>query len=219
MNELILSNVVVIAENLNPSIFRETWLVKEGIFTEDEIGPESFFSSVSVNVLTPSIELLVVPDRLQLILKTSERQDETIKKILGTVVAELPHTPYKALGFNFHWVFTPLDQSKFPKVTQEMFLSEKNPLRNIFNTEDARFGIYLSKDELDMRLKLDVKPIKGAGENIGKEALKFHFNFDKHINNPEKTTEIILETIDKWSAAKKASENIIQEMSKSANFN
>lgn len=219
MDKHTFSNVVIVAENLNPSIFRETWLVKEGVFTECETkDPASFFSSVSVKVLTPDVDFLIVPERLQLTLKTDEKQDEIIKRVLGTIVNVLPHTPYKAIGFNFHWVLVPLDQSKFPKDTQGMFLSEKNPLRNTFNTEDARFGIYLSKDELEMRLKLDVKPIKGVGGNIGKEALKLHFNFDKSLTNTEKKTEIIHETIDKWLAAKEISENIIKEMLKSGGF-
>ena len=218
MAEIIKSNIVVVAENLNPSIFRETWLVKEGVFTEDEIVPESFFSSVSVNVVTPSVELLIVPERLQLTLKTDEKQDEIVKRVLGNIVKVLPHTPYRAVGINFHWILELSDQSKLPKVTQEMFLSEENPLRNIFDTEDTVVGVYLSKDELEMRLKLNVKPIKGSGINVGKEALQFNFNFDKSINNAEKATGIVLETIDKWLAAKAISENIVKEVSRNAAF-
>jgi hypothetical protein len=161
---------------------------------------------------------LVVPERLQLTLKTSEGQDEIIKKVLGSVVEALPHTPYKAIGFNFYWILEPSDQSNLQKVAQEMFLSEKNPLRNAFNAEDARYGIYLSKDELGMRLKLDVKPIKKVDGDITKEALQFHFNFDKTVNMPEKTTKIILETFDKWLIARKTSENLVKEVSKSDNF-
>ena len=218
MAEIIKSNVVVVAENLNPSIFRETWLVKEGVFTEEEIVPESFFSSVSVNVVTSSVELLIVPERLQLTLKTDEKQDEIVKKVLGNIVKALPHTPYRAVGINFHWILELSDQSKLPKVTQEMFLSEENPLRNIFDTGDTVVGVYLSKDELEMRLKLNVKPIKGGGTNVGKEALQFNFNFDKSINNPERATGIVLETIDKWLAAKAISEKIVKEVSTNAAF-
>ena len=218
MAEIIKSNVVVVAENLNPSIFRETWLVKESVFTEEEIAPESFFSSVSVNVVTPSVELLVVPERLQLTLKTDEKQDEIVKRVLGNIVKALPHTPYRAVGINFHWILELSDQSKLSKVTQEMFLSEENPLRSIFNTEDTVVGVYLSKDELEMRLKLNVKPIKGGGTNVGKEALQFNFNFDKSINNPERATGIVLESIDKWLVAKAISEKIVKEVSKNAAF-
>lgn len=219
MAEIIKSNVVIVAENLNPSIFRETWLVKEGVFTEEEIiVPKSFFSSVSVNVVTPSAELLIVPERLQLTLKTDEKQDEIVKRVLGNIVKALPHTPYRAVGINFQWILEFSDQSKLPKVTQEIFLSEENPLRNIFDTEDTVVGVYLSKDELEMRLKLNVKPIKGSGIKVGKEALQFDFNFDKSINNPEKATGIVLETTDKWLAAKAISENIVKEVSENAAF-
>lgn len=220
MAEIITSNVVIVAENLNPSIFRETWLVKEGVFKEEEIAPESIFSSVSVNVVTPSVELLIVPERLQLTLKTDERQDEIIKKVLGTVAEALPHTPYKAIGFNLHWILEASGQSEIRKVTQDLFLSEKNPLRNIFDTDDTRVGVYLSKDELEMRLKLEIRPVKGLVKNAGKEALRFNFNFDRPINKSEaeKATEIILETIDKWLAVKAISESIVKEVSKNAAF-
>ncbi len=213
MAEIVLSNAVVLAENLNPSIFRETWLVKEHVFAEGEIEQGSFFSSVSVNVLTPNAELLIVPERLQLTFKTNEKQDEIIMNIIGNVVKALPHTPYKAMGFNFDWVAEPTDQNEFPKTVQEMFLSDKNPLRNVFNTEDARFGMYVSMDELEMRLRLNIKPIIGSGEKAGKEALKFYFNFHKSINNREKAVEIISETVGKWLAAKKISEDIVKEVS------
>jgi hypothetical protein len=217
MAEIVLSNAVLLAENLNPSIFRETWLVKEGVFTENEIKvEESFFSSTAVNVLTPHVALLVVPERLQLAFKTDEKQDEIIMKTIGNIVKALPHTPYKAIGFNFDWVTEPTDQNNFPKTLQEMFLSDKNPLRNSFNTEDTRFGMYVSKDELEMRLSLDMKPIIGSGEKAGKEALKFHFNFHKSISidNREKAVEIISETAKKWLDAKKISEDIVKEVSK-----
>jgi hypothetical protein len=56
--------------------------------------------------------------------------------------------------------------------------------------------------------------------NAGKEALRFNFNFDKSINKSEaeKATETVLETIDKWLAAKTISESIVKEVSKNAAF-
>jgi hypothetical protein len=218
MAEIVKSNIVVVAENLNPSIFREMWLVKEGVFAENEIKSGSLYSSVSVNVQTPDSDLLIIPERLQLTLKTDERQDEVIKKVLVTVVEALPHTPYKAIGFNFHWILETSGQREISEVSQDMFLSEKNPLRNIFATDDARVGVYLSKDELGMRLKLEVRPVKGVVENAGKEALRLNFNFDKLINSQENATGIVLETIDKWLAAKTISENIVKEVSENAAF-
>jgi hypothetical protein len=213
MAENITSNSVVLAENLNPSIFKETWLVKEGVFKEKEIEKGSFFTPTAVNVLTPHVDLLVVPERLQLTFKTDEKQDEILMKTIGNIVEALPHTPYKAIGFNFNWVAEPMDQNKFPKTLKEMFLSDKNPLRNTFNTEDARFGMYVSKDELEMRLRLNIKPIIGSDEKKGKAALSFHFNFNKDISNSEKAVDIILETVKKWLATKKISEDIVKEVS------
>ncbi len=62
----------------------------------------SFFSSTAVNVQSPSADLLVVPERLQLTLKTEENQSDIIKKIIGigNIVNSLPHTPYVAIGYN-----------------------------------------------------------------------------------------------------------------------
>lgn len=212
-------NIVVVAKNLNPSIFSQNWLIKRGIFSEGDIEGAFLFSPMAVNVQTPQVELLIVPERLQLKFRTDDDHDEINKRIIGNIVTALPETPYTGMGLNIDWIITPHDQSEFPNAIREMFMSDKNPLESKFSNRDARFGVYMSMDMLEMRLKLNIKPIKSVigKEKIEKEGLSFNFNFDKRIDNQEKAVDIIMETLNKWSQAKEDSEKMVKEISEKWN--
>lgn len=206
-------NVVVVAQNLNPSIFTQLWLVKQGIFSEDEFKQGSFFTPAAVNILTDSANLLVVPDRLQLTFLKQELQQEVAKKVIGTVVETLPHTPYTAIGFNFNWIIEPEDDKEFPATLRRLFLPDKNPLAGTFDSNDARFGIYMSKNTITMRLKLDIKPFIVTSPAIGKkEVLQLNFNFHKDVKGED--VKIIIETLDKFTIAAEISKEIAGEVSK-----
>lgn len=215
MNETLVGNIVIVAKNLNPSIFTQIWLAKIGVFEEDEFEKESFFSPTAVNIQTPNVDLLIVPDRLQLKFKTDEKQEEIITKTIGNIVKALPHTPYTAIGLNFDLILEPFDQSQYPKAIRELFLSDNNPIGGIFNTDDSRFGTYMSREVFEMRLKLNILPTKivSGDEKVEKEVLNFRFNFHKAIDNLEKAVDIVIETANKWSQAKKMSEDIVMEIS------
>ena len=205
MFKLIASNIVIVAQNLNPSIFSQLWLIRNQVFQEDEFKGDFYFSPAAVNVKGQAAELLVVPERLQLTVTQADNQDEVIKLILTKVVTALPHTPYKAVGFNFEWISEPVDKVKFPQVIREMFVSDRNPLARFFAAEDSRFGIYMSTDVGNMRLRLDVKPLP-------EEALRFSFNFHQGLD-PENAVDMIVTMLDDWPTARDLSEKIVKEAS------
>jgi hypothetical protein len=204
-------NIVIVAQNLNPSIFTQLWLLKQGVFVEEEFKQESFFTPAAVNVFTDNSQLLIVPERLQLTFLNTDKQDVLAKRIIGTIVEALPHTPYNALGFNFTWVSEPSEGTGFSEKLREMFLSPKNPLASYFNDDNARFGMYMSKDVDNMRLKLDMKPVTHSQER-SKEALQLIFNFHKDLKDDAVHT--IVSSLGQWYNTRKLSEEIVLEVSK-----
>jgi hypothetical protein len=152
----------------------------------------------------------------------SERQ-KIIEEKLGGIVSKLPHTPYTAIGFNFVWHITP-EKSDMNTLSKKLFFKNDMPLFGGFDTEDARFGSYLSPDFLGCRLKLDIKPIsiktqvisqvgvKAEMQTQSQEKLQFAFNYDKQIVLSSTPVEQITDMLKLWDKMKTESLNIISSL-------
>ncbi len=187
--ELLRSNLVVAAHHFNPSIFSQLWLVRNHIVNEDDFSPGCLFSDQAVNVETPEFGLLVVQPQLQFAPKVSlDCQAELVETKVGNIVRSLPHTPYTAIGLNYFWQFEPQDDD-VPALTRSLFYNPDRRICELFDTEDARFGAYFSKDTLGSRLKLDVKPIIRQVEDERREVVQFAFNF--HVDLPREGNDLI----------------------------
>lgn len=208
------SNVVVAARQFNPSIFKQLWLVKNDIVDEDDFGDGCWFSDPAVNVETGRFGLLVVPPQLQFVPKVSpEEQERLIVEKVGAVVGALPHTPYTAVGLNFFWHLRP-EVSDVPALTRRLFHVPEKPLFRQFESQDARFGGYFSKDILGCRLKLDIKPIllPSAEEEEKIEVLQFAFNF--HLDVPQEgddAVRCIHRQLEHWDEARTEATRIVEE--------
>lgn len=210
-SELVGSNLVVIAHQFNPSILSQLWLVRNGILAEEEFREGCLFSDQIAKIEAADFSLLVVPPQLQFNSKVpAEQQAELVATKVGRIISALPHTPYRGVGLNFHWHIAPED-GDVHALARSLFCSRDRPLSAAFDTEDARFGAYFSKDILGCRLKLDVKPITHQSEEETKEYLLFTFNF--HLDIPEQEeepVEIIARHLQRWGRAKEEATRILE---------
>ena len=79
-----------------------------------------------------------------------------------------------------------------------------------FDSEDARFGAYLSTDMLGCRLRLDARPVvMGIGEKKTEHIL-FNFNFQQELSDPDSAVDTICSILSRWDDAKRESSKIIQ---------
>jgi hypothetical protein len=202
--------VVIGAQQFNPSVVSQLWLVRHGLLGEDEFLPGCFFTDMFVQVQSRRFRLLVVPEQLQFIpaVPPAEEQALIVDKI-GAIVGFLPHTPFKALGLNFAWHLVPRE-GDFIAFTRTLFASENRPLYRNFDTEDAQFGAYLSKNFLGFRLKLDVKPILVLLADRTENRLQFVFNF--HADLGERPAEEIGQHLLRWNEVKAEAERIIESV-------
>lgn len=192
--------VVVLARQFNPSVLTQMWLAGQGILGEDgAYKPESIFTANLVQVITDEFALVVTPDQVQFMLNVApDEQQDLIAKKIGTLVKNLPHVPYWAVGLNFHWHLTP-DKEQIPAITRELFCGKSEGIYARFNEPNAKFGAYLSKNFGSFRMKLDVKPILLEVESLKEERVHFGFNFHADLPRGAGAADAVIERLGHWN--------------------
>jgi len=203
-------DVVVAARNLNPSILSPVWLVKNGIVTEDAPQGEWVIAPPLVQVPAPEFVIVAVPDHIQF---APRKPDSDVQNLvsakLGAIVRLLPHTPYTAVGLNFHWSATTTDLDQYGAAQRAALVRSGSPIYDQFPSADARFGAYASADALGFRIKLTVLPINGMREGLRFEGLLYQFNFHRDLLVPDRAPGEIEEAIGLWTEARELSRAIL----------
>jgi hypothetical protein len=105
-----------------------------------------------------------------------------------------------------------VERGTITKITRELFYDSNNRLHQLFNSDDAQFGCYVSKDSLGCRLRLDIKPImmmeSATGQN--KSAVQFAFNYHYEVVNRLDAVSEITQKLGQWENAKTDSSQIFQ---------
>jgi hypothetical protein len=204
------ANVVIVAKQFNPSIVNHLWLVENGLVERDEFRQGCVFTDMLANVTTANFILFAAPEQLQFTpLGDPDGHQELITRVLVRLVEILPHTPYTAVGMNFTWHILP-EGAAFGEFARGLFFDRDRPLFRAFDTEDARFGGYLSKNELGCRLKLDVKPIVATANNEALELMQFAFNFHLDVPKDRNGVGAILALLNRWNEAREITSSIMQ---------
>lgn len=200
--KLVSANAVVTARLFNPSVFSQIWLVQNGIAREADFKDDFAFTPAFAQVNTEAFVLLILQERLQFIPRVEEtKQQELILDKVGRIVRALPHTPFQALGMNFSFSFVP--RTDVREFTRSMFFVPGSPIHTEFDTQDARFGGYLSKDVLGCRLKCEVKPALAKLEADSPEVhcLAMEFNYHLDLKPCPESADEIYAMLGQWNNA------------------
>lgn len=211
--ELVRKNVVILAQQFNPSILTQLWLVKNGVLAEDEFETGCIFTESLVQVIGKRFNITAIPNQFQFMPVPSIPSDEErdlISEKVGLVVTRLPHTPYTALGFNFVWHAMP-EHETTKDFCRRMFFRDDGPLFREFRSEDALFGAYMSKDLLGFRMKMDVWP--GMTSAMKDLQLQIAFNFHVDLTNDESRIEKLVKMLGQWEQARSESLRIVKSIS------
>jgi len=94
------ASIVILAGSFNPSIATKDWLHQQNVIKDP---PVNFVNTPVFSAFeTSAIRLIVDPSRFQLTARTPDEPTlDRCALIASTYVEKLPHTPYKALGFNY----------------------------------------------------------------------------------------------------------------------
>ena len=151
------------------------------MFEEKDFTENSLYSALAVNVATPDLLFVAIPEKIQVAF-AQKREDanwcqKALHRTVGVVAKELHHTPFQAIGFNMEWVVKLEPSRSIESVERRYFLNEANPLAKHFQDVNCRFGLYLSKSFTLGRIKLDIKPVTFKDSSQGTRLL-FNFHLD-----------------------------------------
>ena len=212
MKKLISANIVIVANNMNPSIFSSLWLVKEGILNEKDFVNDYVYTPMATSIPTPDFKLDVFPERLQIAFTDrSLDSPKLVTTAVDKIIHKLPHTPYVAIGANIHWIGAPDPHTAFVTFTRNLFVKPDIPLYDKFSDTNARFGGYMSKVFLGARMKVDIKPRLGGPEDEVEEFLNFTFNYHLPLEDGRQI-EQMQEFLGNWEALRSESESVVHSV-------
>ena len=217
------TSLVLVANELNLSIFKPAWLGQFGILKPEEITESSVISPAVIQIPAPKFNLVILANRLQMTFLTLEEADvvEPLNRVMGGILKNLPHTPWIAMGINFDFFVRPTDDSRLDEWNKDNFASKQALAICSDKDKRPRFGSYFSMSYEGMRMKVDAKPVHKAASVDSKvtEALKVApewmlFNFNYHLDLDSATpVKHAQESLAKWKVAASHSCSIIDQIS------
>ena len=215
-------NIVLVANDVNMSIFNPLWLLKNNILNEEELQNASplTVTPVMVQIGTKEFELVVLPNRIQFNIRPGTKEvTASLNRVIGGIVRTLPHTPYSAVGMNFNYIAKPVSEENFATWNQTWFESVLTSNVEKLRESNPRFGCYFSFDFMDTRAKVDLKPARlnvirqDSAEQwtIGEEVIKANFNFHKDLVEGQDPVGQILSGFESWEGAKLLSQEILEK--------
>ncbi len=215
------SSVVVVANDVNLSIFKPPWLVNTGIFREVELQGQVVISPVAVQISSPCFEFSVFPNRLQLTLANpNEQSAQYVDRVLGGIVRLLPHTPYAGVGLNFAYFVAPAPGVSFGDWNRRVFSTQVTQVIADADVQDPKFGGYCSLGALDGRLRIDMRPVRGEGGisklceswREGEELMRISFNYHNDVGGSSPEGASVGKILEKWKDALRLSRQIVDRI-------
>ncbi len=199
-------SAVLVANEFNLTIFKESWFEEHGILQKEEFGDKTVISPGLVRIPTPDFELVIVPNRFQMKFFPAgyESAQSNLSRVMGSIVRMLPHTPYVAMGLNFSYLIIPPAKGGFFEWNREVF-GAQSAVSSVEKTDrEPRFGAYFSVGAFGARIKVNALPIQFrqnmTDQNIGlaegQDLMKVDCNC--HADLVEPFEKPLCGMIDKW---------------------
>lgn len=192
-------NIVLVSGNINTSLFSQYWFIKHGIVQENEFMSDSMFIAGLTNVSTNDCQITILPDKIQLALKTDNMEvaKRCVDEKFIKMVNEMDNVSINAIGLNYLWRIDDSERST-QQIGRELFCND-NELGNYFSDGNARYGAYYSKAYDDVtRLKLDIKPIMSKQYGEQTEYLLASFNYHSDVALDQMKNHLRVQ-LSKWS--------------------
>lgn len=201
---------IVIVGIFDTNFFDKFFFFKNKFVSEEEILDNSSFNNLGlVNLVTPKFQILIQIN--QIVITSNEPNNDNIKldEISSKLIRDANLTNITAFGINFHWFL--IDESLDLKDLSKSFFYSPNIkiLSNFNDSEDSMYGVYASKNVLNARLKLDIKPNILQDNTLNKlDTIGFAFNFHFDISEKNANSEV-LEKIKDYNYYKEESSRMI----------
>ncbi len=197
-------NIVVIARNLNPTLFNQHWLIINEFVTQEELSKGgSIFTDDTVQINADKFVLTVTQQQMIFVPKLLSDISSEIE-VLKRIIEKIPETPFSAVGINFTYQILenePSASSIFDYARKLFYNGELNLYKQHFSDASCNFGAYLSKNVegvSDARLKLNILPINDMADDGPDKRLQLHFNYHLEYNISIDKAEKIVSFLSKY---------------------
>ena len=194
----------------NPAIFSQIWMIQHlRVEPNDFINEGAVQTPFLFHQPTRAFVLLVVQERIQLNFATLlEDAGDIVRRVVPEVLGQ---SPCYSAGFNFNWLIN-WNNHQNSETSRRIFFTGNNPLFRLFDTQDACFGAYASKDYLGMRFRVDAKPvIIGRSEEVTTSGVLFNFNFHQELTGDDRLEDIRY-LLRLWEQTRDEAARIIQQI-------
>ncbi len=197
------ANIVLPAQNHNPSILSPDWIQQHHIIEETR---EDFVHTPVFSLYRSiTFQLMVDPERLRLSLRVlSPVNLQALQGAISTCVQSLPHVPYRAVGLNFAWIATADEPGEGFRLMERLFLSKAEQVRSAFPEGELRLGAHLYNVTQEYRLRVLVQPKLETDGNLG---LDFNYHFD--TSSSDAALKAASRLSDCFSNARSSSERLL----------
>ena len=178
-------NIVVIGKNFRPNIFSDYWLIKHKIVDENSFtGPKVATDEIATLSAGP-FDLLVTPDRVQLILRSGHAYSE-LEEPLKNILGACDGYSYVAIGLTHAWILTPDGSGDIGDFTRTNFrgTSKFAEATSAGHESVASWGMIVNRPWRKWMMKTKAEPaFKNAVPSTAPEALLVDFNFNRPIQS------------------------------------
>ncbi|WMI66713.1 hypothetical protein RBH94_06000 [Aestuariibaculum sp. YM273] len=191
--EFIESNIVILGD-LKPSFYDKLFFVKNNLISEDSFLDSTIITPSLVRIITNDIAINIETTKIVIVNKT-RKQNDFIKDITLKIITQSSFD-FEAIGFNYKWfIFLP----DIHEHTKTRFWNSSNTkLNSHFDSDNSAYGYYVSRDFLDARMKLDIKP--GVLKEVDSNNSKLILNLDYNLHFEKEYIMKSIESYDVYSS-------------------
>jgi hypothetical protein len=175
------ASIVILAQAHNPSIISPDWVQKVLLIKES---PSNFVHTPPFSLFdSASFRLTIDTERLELVPKALDEKHILIcGQAASTYLRKLPHIPYRTVGLNYIWEYSPESLKK--PMPQLKLLIDDFGLNSLFKgrriTYDGNIRVDLNPYKLTIRMNYE-----------DEQTIVFNYNFSYAIQTARKAANIL----------------------------
>ena len=218
MQQKLNRNIVLIVEGLNIPLLTKEWFSDNDIIDLKDIDSEkTIFSSNYIQITERNKRLIIIitEDRIQIEFNPT---GDSITKTASQIIEKITNIACIAIGVNLRYAIDSYDENKNDLAFGHFYNENSSFFKHFFEKkENQRLGGYLSKDHMNCRLRIDIKPNKisfNENKEDVKDVLIFNFNWNRELESVSDALKTIKELENNFLELFKYSQDLIRYFEK-----
>ncbi len=163
-----ISNFVILAKHVRPSMLGEQWLISNGVINSGSAFGNRIATDEVAALSTGLLELVATQGKIQISLANASASTFTFQDLIQPIVSllrgiEQTQPQISAVGINHNWQLTAADITDIDRFVKES-LAPPNPVSGVLAENGAFWGTtahrrWTNASAIDFRLRLKLVPI------------------------------------------------------------